>query len=379
MFNDLPNGLYAIIIKYLKMKHIFKLSKTCIYINQIISNDIIIIHNVVSKIINKQTNKFYKNKKYDLLKMKMEKFFKKCKINNIIKYILDNAITLECKDDLGLSPIHHICRYCDPEIIKYIINKNIDLDCINDDQYKSKPYKIICIDNDQYQPIHYICQYSTPDILKYFIDKFKQLNNTDIYIEPYTYDLKTPLCIAISQNNNEMVNILLDNIDNFNYYIELDDYAECCEGECYSDTDDINNNNNCNCNVDVKGKKHILHHACQSDLNNYIVQKMFAKYENLDFVDNTGWHTSHYICFYMSYDLIKYALDIKKINMNKTLFFDASDFCDKYPSKYNCIDLIAMNKKLTNVQKKELILQIYPLLNKKNHYNSNNLIDILIM
>jgi hypothetical protein len=307
MFVTLPNGLHATIIEYLRIDDIFKLSQTCNYINQIISDDIIIIHHIVSKIVNKRTNKFYKNKKYDLLKMKMGKFFKKCKINNIIKYIVDNAITLECKDNLGKRPIHYICEHCNPEIIKYIGDKNVDLDCM---------------DNGQYEPIHYICQYSTPDILTYFIDKFKQLNNTDIYIEPYTYDLKTPLYIAISQNNNKMVNILLDNIIRFNYVVESNKYADysSCGSGCYDD-DDANNCHRC----DDKGITHILHYTCRSNLNDCTIQKMFDKYEYLDFIDHHGWHTSHYICFSLSYDLIKYAIDIKQININKEIYFDLND------------------------------------------------------
>ena len=94
-----------------------------------------IIQEISSNHFDIQINKFYVNKQYDLFEIKMKKLFKKCKINKIIKYILDNAITLECKDKYGKKPIHYICQYCEPEIIKYIGSKQVDLFCTDNDQY----------------------------------------------------------------------------------------------------------------------------------------------------------------------------------------------------------------------------------------------------
>jgi len=85
-------------------------------------------------------------------------FHKLCQNANpdILKYVIDNSIDLECRNNIDSRPIHYICKYSTPEMIKYIIDKGVDLECqqING-----------C------RPIHYICIYSTFEMIKYIIDK----------------------------------------------------------------------------------------------------------------------------------------------------------------------------------------------------------------
>ena len=76
--------------------------------------------------------------------------------SEMIKYIIDKGVDLECTTIDGMRPIHYICLQSTPEMIKYIINKGIDLECE---------------DNDGWRLIHYICRFSTPEMIKYIIDK----------------------------------------------------------------------------------------------------------------------------------------------------------------------------------------------------------------
>ena len=120
-----------------------------------------------------------------------------CKYENILKYVIDNTIDLECKNDFEQRPIHWICVYSTPEMIKYIIDKGVNLECEN--KYKMRPIHIICknstpemikyiIDKGvnleyedcwEWRPIHLICAYSTPEMIKYIIDKEIKLNFND--------------------------------------------------------------------------------------------------------------------------------------------------------------------------------------------------------
>ena len=81
------------------------------------------------------------------------------------KEYLDNCIDLEQYND-GFKPIHFICKYSTPEMIKYIIDKNVDLEC-----------KI----NNGWKPIHFICRYQTSDIISYAFTKFDTTKKCLIY------------------------------------------------------------------------------------------------------------------------------------------------------------------------------------------------------
>jgi len=84
----------------------------------------------------------------------------------LIKYIIDKGANTECSDNNGWKPIHYICRYSTPELIKYIIDKGANTECCT---------------NDGWKPIHIICRLSTPELIKYIIDKGVDLECADIY------------------------------------------------------------------------------------------------------------------------------------------------------------------------------------------------------
>ncbi len=59
-------------------------------------------------------------------------------------------------NDDGWRPVHIICKYSTPEMIQYIIDRGVNLECQA---------------NDGKRPIHYICKYSTPKMIQYMIQK----------------------------------------------------------------------------------------------------------------------------------------------------------------------------------------------------------------
>jgi hypothetical protein len=113
---------------------------------------------IFKKIIdNKQFDELLNYTKFDLnYNYNFEELLKKCKDENILKHVIDNANDLECENHWGNRPIHFICRFSTPEMIKYIIDKGVDLEC--EDNYK-------------WRAIHYICLCSTSEMIKYIIDK----------------------------------------------------------------------------------------------------------------------------------------------------------------------------------------------------------------
>jgi ankyrin repeat protein len=82
---------------------------------------------------------------------------------NIVRYLVDKNINLECINNYGWKPIHILCRYCSDNLIMYIIKKykNIDLECTN---------------NYGWRPIHYIFRYHKLNLINFFIDEIKNIN-----------------------------------------------------------------------------------------------------------------------------------------------------------------------------------------------------------
>jgi hypothetical protein len=105
----------------------------------------------------------------------------------VIKYIIDKGVELECQDDRGRRPIHYICERPMPEMIKYIIGKGVNLECR---------------DNIGWRPIHCVCESSTPEMIRYMIDQGVDIScHTDKRYDHGSSDTKFPIEL-IRENNN---------------------------------------------------------------------------------------------------------------------------------------------------------------------------------
>ena len=101
---------------------------------------------------------------YDLFSIEYKEILQNTfKNNEITKILIDKSVVII--NNLGRKLIHYVCMWSTPEMIKYIIDKEVDLECS---------------DIEKSRPIHYICTWSTPEMIKYIIDKGVDLECSDI-------------------------------------------------------------------------------------------------------------------------------------------------------------------------------------------------------
>jgi ankyrin repeat protein len=244
---------------------------------------------------NKQFDKLLNYTNFDLsnyLKLyNMKNYFvvllKNCKDEKVLKYVIENAIDLECEDNKEWRPIHYICEYSTPEMIKYIIDKGVDLECENDN--KDRPIHCICLystpemikyiidkgvdlecENDnKWKPIHYICKFSSPEMIKYIIDK-------GVDLECETNCKWRPINFICENSTQEMIKYIIDKGVDFE-----------CEDEF--------------------GKRPI-HYICQystPEMIKYIIDKSV----DLECEAICKYRPIHFICLYSTPEMIKYIID----------------------------------------------------------------------
>jgi ankyrin repeat protein len=158
-----------------------------------------LLKNNIKEITKEIFNKILNNKQFDELlnytkfDLNYKDFFKNlliiCKDEKILKYVIDNAIDLECKDNFRQRPIHLICKFSTPVMIKYIIDKGVNLECENINRWR---------------PIHYICRYSTPEMIKYIIDK-----GVDLECETNNNNWR-PIHVICRFSTPEMIKYIID-------------------------------------------------------------------------------------------------------------------------------------------------------------------------
>jgi ankyrin repeat protein len=151
----------------------------------------------------------------------------------MIKYIIDKGVDLECPDIDEWNPIHYICRYSTPEMIQYIIDKGVNLECINKNRLKpihlicrystpgmiqyiiDKGVDLECTTNEGWKPIHLICRYSTPEMFKYIIDK--GVNTVTTILKYNNKDVNYNLNDIINERFKEEENIQYSKNDFLQY------------------------------------------------------------------------------------------------------------------------------------------------------------------
>jgi ankyrin repeat protein len=183
----------------------------------------IITNDNYEKIINitKQFDELLNYVKFNLKNVNFKKLLRNCKNENILKYVIDNAIDLECEGKYKMRPIHYICGKSTPEMIKYIIDKGVNLECA--DEWLRRPIHLICSnstpemikyiidkgvdleckDFNEWRPIHCICRFSTPEIIKYIIDK-------GVNLECEIEDGQRPIHFICTFSTPEMIKYIID-------------------------------------------------------------------------------------------------------------------------------------------------------------------------
>jgi ankyrin repeat protein len=200
-------------------------------------------------------------------------------IPEIIRYIIDKGVDLECQDNGGWRPIHFICRYSTPDMIKYIIDKGVDLACQT---------------NDGWRPIHFICRYSTPEMIKYIIDKGVDLDCSQD-------NGWKPIHFICRHSTPEIIKYIIDK------GVEL---------ECR--------------NNDGWRPIHLICTYSTPEMIKYIINKGV----DLECQTNTGWKPIHLICQYSTPDMVKYIIE-KGVDVSSCV-----SFYDGYNCNYSVHDII---------------------------------------
>ena len=216
---------------------------------------------------------FYKLKdynNYDLLNLitkpknsdtkYLEEILINCKDESILKYIIDNAIDLECEDN-SWRLIHYVCKFSTFEIIKYVIEKGVDLEC--------------WVNN--WKPIHIICKYSDPDAIRYIINK-----NVDLECETNTGI--RPIHFICKFSTPEIIEYII------NRGIDL---------ECKT-----------------KQGRQPIHYICKYQ-NLEMIKYISNKGVNLEVETNKKWKPIHYVCKFQDIEIIKFFIFEKGVKINK--------------------------------------------------------------
>lgn len=263
-----------------------------------------------------QIEKLLKYTNYKLQLMDMGGLFNKCNDFIILKYVIDNAIDLECEDKYKRRPIHHACDNNHLKMVKYLIEKNVDLECKND--IKDRPIHIACENN--------------------YLDIFKCLVDQGVDLECKNEDRLRPLCFAIHNENVEMVKYLVDK----NINLEYEDTVNMrpIHYACYSNNIDIvkclieknvDLEYEFKCEPDQKNERPI-HIACYKN-NLDMVKCLVDIGVNLETENSPEkWRPIHFACHHNNLDMIKYLID------------NNVDFESESSGKQKPMDLLCENK-----------------------------------
>jgi ankyrin repeat protein len=240
---DIPQGIYTDIIEHLNPKHILLLSRTCKQLYDIVFEDLVNMRILANKTIvdlsDATLEELYTDNKYDLSKYYIDYVVQQCKNDKIMKYIIDNIYNLNhaYDDDDGNENyrfVHDICKKASLNIIKYLIDKNIDINCIDYKPYRPIHYiisrfdanielikyfvdkgaELECYDEREWYPIHHACDYSSYEIIKYLLEKGVNVNVIATYHGVYQEDTHRYAnedfgkdCIQLIITNKRLTNI----------------------------------------------------------------------------------------------------------------------------------------------------------------------------
>lgn len=294
------------------------------------------------------------NNKYTLDSAKYKKtlpfmhlFFELCTDVNILKYVIDNSVNLNCeyKDDYmgdnrqGIRPIYYICKYCPPKIVFHFLNKNVDTN-VEFNYSGITPTGIIAEYNNHFTPndlisfikkvdsftnidkkrnhvFHFVCSERNADFIINFMDLIhKEFNPKviDEYMCAHSSSGDTPVDHLIKRfvRNTDIIDMILKY--NFNFgtsFIRLIEYST------HSIIKHVIQN--------TKNLKEIINkpgYYCFTPLvvaimKGYpdIVKLLVSKGANIAAPTDVNEHPIHYVCKYQP-NLIDYFLSLD-INPDK--------------------------------------------------------------
>ncbi|ORX53769.1 ankyrin [Piromyces finnis] len=166
------------------------------------------------------------------------------KNENVAKYLIERKSDIDIKDENRWSCLHYACKYRLEDLVKYLIEEK-SMDINSQDKYgmtllmyviqrkdqnmikyliERKP-DIDIIDNDGWSYLHYACKYGFEDLVKYLIVN-NILKQNSSFIDAYTHQRFTPFRLAIDNNNENIVKLLI-NHDKNRIDVNLQDIDGC--------------------------------------------------------------------------------------------------------------------------------------------------------
>ncbi len=218
-----------------------------------------------------------------------------CKIDHIIRHIIDNSIDTECVDELGRKPIHYIVEHCSNDVIKHCIDKGLDFECVTKESQR-RPIHFLCMhrnklatiqylyekrkidieveDQGGMRPIHHLCSSGNDDTIKYLV-------SIGANIEAVTKQNTKPIHFLCDRDKYDMIRHFLD------------------AGA------DLNS---------VKSGKTFIHMLFEripykKEAVIKLIEDLIEKGVHLDGVDRDGNRLIHYACMYATIPLIRHFVN----------------------------------------------------------------------
>lgn len=117
MFSELPEDLLSMICTKLSIKDLNNLAKVCTKLYYSITTDTQIINSIADSV---QVG--FNHDPYELKNMDLPCLFKNCKLNDILKYILNKCSRPFARINYNNYLISYLCLYSNLNMVKYFVN-----------------------------------------------------------------------------------------------------------------------------------------------------------------------------------------------------------------------------------------------------------------
>ncbi|EDS31483.1 ankyrin repeat domain-containing protein 44 [Culex quinquefasciatus] len=136
-----------------------------------------------------------------------------------MKILIDAGLNVNCKDQLGQTPLHIAVRNDHPEVVKYLIDGGADVDCQDVNgrtplhfcrqaeifrQLISADAKVNLKDNDGNSVLHFAAQNKCTELVEHFVNEYPNDINCKNKFD------KTALHIAVEYNHEVIVELLVN-------------------------------------------------------------------------------------------------------------------------------------------------------------------------
>jgi len=221
----------------------------------------------------------------------------------------------------GYKLFSHLCLNAKEDVIRYLIDKGINMNYVDA--------------SVELAPINYVCKRGLLDLMKYMVDKGANVNRNNYIARELLHDL----CDIKGHDISEMfIHIIKSGL---------------------------------NVNESMVNNMTPLLFACQHSLLG-VVKFLIKKKANMECEMVLGWRPIHAACYYADFKVIVYIINNGASLTHKIKKFNGNN------NNYGCIDLVKLNKRLSEDDKNEILDIIDEIINGR-HDNDDDLFDEVYM